>query len=364
MRKFAALIIAAATLTISGLAHAAPALKVGDSAPRLKVAKWVKGEPVKSFSKGKVYVVEFWATWCVPCKESIPHLTELAKKYKGKVTFTGVSVSETEKEDMSTDYINKVAKYVNNMSDRMKYNVAVDGTDRYMAKNWLEAAEQPGIPIAFIVGKDSKISWIGHPMADMDDVLGKVINNKFDARRYAAEQAKEKADDEKMQKLLNKPLELAQSGEFKAALEELDNVLLAHPEYGKHVRIFRYDLLMKVDEQKAYLFAQKLAETEFKDNPHVLNQLASGIVDDSSSLKSPDYKVAVAIAERAVKVSKGADAMILNTLAYAYFKSGDVLKAISTQEKAVATLDKTTGVPDEAKKEIKDRLEMFRAKKN
>ena len=59
-------------------------LQIGDAAPELKVEKWVKGDPVTTFEKGKVYVVEFWATWCPPCIKSIPHLTELQKQYKEK----------------------------------------------------------------------------------------------------------------------------------------------------------------------------------------------------------------------------------------------------------------------------------------
>jgi hypothetical protein len=41
-------------------------LKVGDSAPKLAVSKWVQGEPVKDLEEGKAYMVEFWATWFGP----------------------------------------------------------------------------------------------------------------------------------------------------------------------------------------------------------------------------------------------------------------------------------------------------------
>jgi thiol-disulfide isomerase/thioredoxin len=45
-------------------AAAAPTLKVGDKAPALVVEKWLKGRPVPRFERGRLYVVEFWATWC------------------------------------------------------------------------------------------------------------------------------------------------------------------------------------------------------------------------------------------------------------------------------------------------------------
>ena len=58
------------------------------------------------------------------------------------------------------------------MGDKMDYRVAMDkvpdgdvrGQNGAMAKNWMIAAGQNGIPTAFIVDRDSKIAWIGHPM--------------------------------------------------------------------------------------------------------------------------------------------------------------------------------------------------------
>src|SRR5512140_3275077 len=63
---------------------AAPKLKIGDPAPKLQTGKWIQGDPVKGFEKDKAYIVEFWATWCGPCRVSIPHLNEIHNKFKEK----------------------------------------------------------------------------------------------------------------------------------------------------------------------------------------------------------------------------------------------------------------------------------------
>ena len=75
-------------------AQATDNLTIGDPAPSLKYSKWIKGNPIKGFEDGKVYVLEFWATWCVPCIKAMPHLSELAKKYKSTTTFIGVNIRQ------------------------------------------------------------------------------------------------------------------------------------------------------------------------------------------------------------------------------------------------------------------------------
>ena len=121
-------------------------LTVGDKAPALKVANWVKGKPV-NLGKGSYTVVEFWATWCGPCKQSIPHLSDMANAYKGKVNFVGVSVWESK----PIDYTTKVPAFVKEMGSKMNYNVATDTSDQHMAKQWLQAAGENGIPSAFLI---------------------------------------------------------------------------------------------------------------------------------------------------------------------------------------------------------------------
>jgi Thiol-disulfide isomerase and thioredoxins len=170
-------------------AAAAPArtyLTVGDPAPALKPAKWIKGTPVTAFAPGQVYVVEFWATWCGPCKENIPHLTEMAKKYAERgVTVIGASIWEEAKDD-GTDALTRVADFVKQQGPKMDYVVAADGADNAIADAWMEPAGEKGIPCAFLVGRDGKIAWIGHP-ARMEAVLNALLDGKHNV---AAEREK------------------------------------------------------------------------------------------------------------------------------------------------------------------------------
>ena len=151
-------------------AQPAATLKVGDPAPALAQGKYVQGEPVAAFEKGKVYVVEFWATWCGPCRTAIPHVNKLQEKHKDRgLVVIGQNVWQRG-ENVESD----VTAFVKQMGADMTYRVALD-RDGAMAETWMKAAGRKGIPAAFVVDREGKIAWIGHPSSGLDEAVEKAL---------------------------------------------------------------------------------------------------------------------------------------------------------------------------------------------
>ena len=145
----------AITICTSFSCSAAPKDWVGKELPKLTVDYIEKNPDLV----GKPMIVEFWATWCPPCRASIPHLNEFNKKFKDKGLVV-IGITDEDKRD--------VVKFRKTVP--MEYNVAIDKGGKLSAQFGIS-----GIPQAFIVGKDGKIVWEGHPGSLTDAEIEKVL---------------------------------------------------------------------------------------------------------------------------------------------------------------------------------------------
>jgi thiol-disulfide isomerase/thioredoxin len=114
----------------------------GQRPPQIVVDHWVSATPDVA---GKWVLVDFWATWCGPCRASIPHLNTLQDKFKDKLVVIGLS-SETEEE------VKKMEQPV------IRYSVGVDPRGRTS-----QALEVTGIPHAILIDPSGIVRFEGMP---------------------------------------------------------------------------------------------------------------------------------------------------------------------------------------------------------
>lgn len=269
-------------------------LRIGDPAPAITVSKWLKGTPVRSFEKGSIYVVEFWATWCGPCLKSIPHLTSLQKEYATKkVRIIGVTSDE------DGNRLPAVQAFVSKMGDEMDYTVAFDrGDDTYEA--YMRPAARNSIPSAFLIDREGTIAWVGHP-AGIDEPLKAMVADKWDAKAYA--------------KTFNKRMEY----------ESAKLTLAAAVKRKKDAEI---------------LEAAKSLLALYPQSAQVNNEVAWAVVNPASKLPikndSELFNFVYTAAVHADELDQGKTADVQETLARCRFIKGLKQEAIEAQEKAIS----------------------------
>jgi thiol-disulfide isomerase/thioredoxin len=336
------------TALAAGLAFGATAIcaagdeymTIGDEAPAIDIAHWVKGDKIDGFESGKVYVLEFWATWCGPCVASMPHLSELQEKYRDyDVTFVGVSDEplQTVVEFLFRTY-KKDGKIHN---DRTHYTLTCD-PDESVKNAYFKAAGQNGIPCAFIIGKDTHVEWIGHPMK-IDEALDGVVRDSWDRDAFRAKWEKSESQKREMMAMRQKLGEAMADEDYDAAVAIMDGMIADNPD-SVNLKVQKLNILLAHPggEKKAYGLAHELAESNW-DDAQMLNMIAWTIVDDKR-VKHRNFDFALKAALRANELTEDKDPAILDTVARAYYESGNLHKAIKWQTKAV---ESSAGTPYE-----------------
>jgi thiol-disulfide isomerase/thioredoxin len=362
-------------------ASLAPAqeLTIGSRAPALEVETWLKGEPALAFEPGRIYLVEFWATWCGPCVAGMPYLSRLQAQLGDTVTVIGVNIWERPYTDGTRD---RVAQFVAANDAKLGYRVAYDGQAQRAATAWMESAGLGSIPNAFLVDRSGVIAFIGHPLAPgFRATISQVIAGTHDleAARAAREQgraaeiealAARTVATRRLKEAVARAVPLALAGDHAAAvaacdtLKDVGEALGTDPCDEARVQVF-HSLFKSAGPDAAHAYVDHLLQAGGMDAPSSYGNLAWVMVDPAHGLEGADPVRAVRCSERALAdMAAAADTtdqammrpLLLDTHAMALAAAGRLEEAIAAQAEAVAL------VTNEAMKAMmQERLDAYRA---
>ncbi len=264
--------------SLSAQTQSVASLHLGDKAPPLKV-QWVKGTPIPNFVKGKVYVLDFWATWCGPCIAIMPHLSDLARKYKDKIIFLAVDVMEndtfmTGKPALNEDALTKKIKgFMYSMGNKMDFRVALDDSG-FMVQHWLKTfgESQNGIPRDFVINAEGTVVWIGHPV-HLDTILPKIVGHKWSINKAIKRRSRNQYLKRLDQTIWDSAkYELNGLGGIKRAdamLSMINRLVKNHPtlKYAPNVAMLTFRSLLVKDPGKAYDYGEKVIHTGSYSSP-------------------------------------------------------------------------------------------------
>jgi thiol-disulfide isomerase/thioredoxin len=336
------------------------ALGPGDEAPELAVKKWVKNGPVRIYLKkpmARFYVIEFWATWSRTCRDTIPLLNYLQKKYRDKRVLVAAISSETEAE---------LKKFLDGSKEEFIYALGIDG-ENDVGKAYMDVTDTV-IPKAFIVDSIGTILWKGDPV-DLDRVMGKIIAGDFDLDKQKKisllhqemRVALQSGAVDAIVKSSNKILEIdpadglavrgrlfvyEKRAQYKDALQFIDELIKTRPEYS---RFYFLKLEMLIRQGVGRDDFAKVAETifqKFKNDPDVMSELAWKLMEELPFGMLP-ANIAFKAAAKAVNNYHGDDvekiAAFKETLGRAYALQGRLKEAEKLQSEVCKKLTGTSG---------------------
>ncbi|MEH6537157.1 MAG: TlpA disulfide reductase family protein [Psychroserpens sp.] len=132
---------------------------LNQKAPSIDSIKWITDQPD---TKGKFVLLDFWATWCKPCKNVIPHMNAFSTEFKNDIIVIGISEETEEKvKSMKTPV--------------MEYFSALDANSSLNTAYSIQ-----GIPHVVLIDPKGVVRWEGFPALTDHELTSEVIKDIID----------------------------------------------------------------------------------------------------------------------------------------------------------------------------------------
>lgn len=319
----------------------AQTLQVGSKAPPLNIQHWISDgggayPHVTEFAPGKIYVVEFWATWCGPCIQAMPHLAELQEKYGKKIQF--ISVSDEPLSEISAllaeDYPG-TGKTFGELTSAYSLTSDPDGSTH---RDYLEASQAQGIPTAYIVGPTGEIEMIGHPMS-LDAPLTLMAEGNWDREAYFAAIKKK----EMLTLGIDQAIDAEDIEAAFALSQQLDEVI--QPGELVQTKFIQTQLAIRVGNEASIEFFKETAE-KLKDEDGAIAAMVWMLVEMKyegeqpapALMKTAEQILNAHIAQLPAQTPDGRmmKGAVMDILSHLYYVQERVDEAIANQVKAVS----------------------------
>ncbi len=330
---------------------AAPALDINSPAPRLFIRQWVRGEPVEAFEPGKVYVVVFWATWCQPCRRSVPYLSDVQRAHAAR----GLRVLAVASQEHGGAV--DLERFASQQGDRVNFTLALDEQGR-TDRAWMGASGARAIPTAFVVDQRGRVAWIGQPRAGLELAVAQIVDGTFDVAAEAAAAARRREVAARTAPVAREFHDALRAGDGPGALRAAERIIDLDPALNAEWSVAKFQVLASVlrDADRASAFAAGAIDGPLRDNPDALLSLALAVLDEPG-LPVRDTALALRAAQRAAEVTGSKDPVVLAALARAQAAAGQAGAAVKTQERAVEL-----SPPGPERDEQRRRLEEYKKK--
>lgn len=311
---------------------AEPSLSLGDPAPPIVVSRWVQGEPVERFEPGTVYVIDFWASWWGPCRESTRMLNRLQIGWQDRVRVVGIaSANEARRETLGS-----VQRFIEGQGSAMRYTVGFD-EPRVMFRAYMTGSGVSGIPRVFVVDQAGRLAWHGHPQdPQFPSVVALVLEGAWSIEAYERLVAEQRRADA----LMAEAVAAWDEEDRERTVEILQRIFEMNPgRFGQHA-VWKFHALHAEmgESDRAYDYAWALIEGELADQPDLLADLAWSILEAPPERRYDDI-VAEMAARRALQVTDRQHGHAWGAMAWIEARRQNFDESLAAWEQALSLAD-------------------------